>query len=81
MTNGTYYLSATFPVAGEITNITGYVPSNEDMIVLWNTNTQSFDTNTFNSGVWTPSNPVVRVGEGFVLIAGVSNDAPAHLRI
>ena len=50
------------------TTITGYVPYNGDKIKLWNTNTQVFQSYTNISGAWQPSNPVVNVGEGFVLI-------------
>jgi outer membrane protein assembly factor BamB len=65
---GTNYLSATVPMAGTITSITGYVPQNGDTIKLWNSNTQVFQSYTNISSAWQPSNPAVNVGEGFVLI-------------
>jgi hypothetical protein len=64
----TNYLSATIPAAGAITEITGYVPYEGDNIQLWNTSSQMFDSYEYNSGTWSPSNPVVGVGKGFVLI-------------
>ncbi len=65
----TNYLSATVPMAGAITNITGYVPHNGDIIQLFNTNTQAFQSYTNNGSAWLPTNPpVVGVGKGFVLI-------------
>jgi hypothetical protein len=64
----TNYLSASIPVAGYITNITGYVPRNGDTIELWNTTNQIFDPYEYTSGAWSPGSPGVRIGEGFVLI-------------
>ena len=64
----TNYLSATLPVAGAITNITGYFPHNGDIIKLWNTNSQAYQSYTNSGSGWTPSSPVAGVGEGFVLI-------------
>jgi len=70
---GTNYLSATLPVAGAITNITGYVPRNGDIIKLWNTNSQAFQSYTNGSSGWSPGSPVVGAGEGFVLITANTN--------
>jgi hypothetical protein len=64
----TNYLSASIPVAGYITNITGYVPHNGDSIQLWNTNTQSYNPYQYNLGTWSPASPELGIGEGFVLI-------------
>jgi outer membrane protein assembly factor BamB len=63
----TNYLSPTVPMAGAITNITGYVPHVGDVIQVWNIGTHQFDSCTNTSSGWT-TNPVVSVGEGFVLI-------------
>jgi len=65
---GTNYLSATLPVAGAITNITGYVPRHGDIIQLWNTTNQAFQSYTNGSSEWSPGSPVVGAGEGFILI-------------
>jgi len=65
---GTNYLSATLPVAGAITNITGYVPHDGDQIKLWNTNSQAFQSYTNNGSAWSPTNPAVGINEGFILI-------------
>ncbi len=70
---GTNYLSATLPVAGAITNITGYVPHHGDVIQLWNTNSQIFQSYTNNGSAWSPGSPVVGAGEGFVLITTNAN--------
>jgi hypothetical protein len=64
----TNYLSATIPVAGEITNITGYVPSVGDTIRLWNTTSNEFVSYPYTSEGWTNGTPSVGVGEGFVLV-------------
>ncbi len=66
--NTTNYLSATLPVAGPITNITGYVPHNGDKIQLWNTTNQAFTTYSYISNAWSNGVPTLSVGEGFVLI-------------
>ena len=66
---GTNYLSSTVPVAGAITNITGYVPHNGDVVQLWNTISNLLQAYTNDGITWLPSNPPpVSVGEGFVLI-------------
>ena len=64
----TNYLSATLPVAGAVTNVTGYVPYNGDIIRLWNNNSQSFTNYDYISNRWSGGVPTVGVGEGFVLI-------------
>jgi hypothetical protein len=64
----TNYLSATIPVAGYITNITGYVPHNGDNIQSWNINSNAFVTYRYNSNTWSNGTPFLGVGEGFVLI-------------
>jgi outer membrane protein assembly factor BamB len=65
----TNYLSATVPMAGVITNVTGYVPHNGDIIQLWKANTQVFTNYSYMSNNWSPSNPPpIGVGEGFVLV-------------
>lgn len=65
---GTNNLSATVPKEGAVTNVTGYRPENGDTIQLWFTNSQTFSNYTFSSGAWTPTNPVINIGQGFVLI-------------
>jgi outer membrane protein assembly factor BamB len=65
---GTNYLSATIPVAGAVTNITGYIPHNGDTIKLWNTTSNSFASYPYASNSWTSGTPIVGVGQGFVLV-------------
>jgi len=65
---GTNYLSATVPLSGSLTNVTGYVPHNGDTIQLWFTNTSSFSNYTFSSSTWSPTNPAVKAGQGYILI-------------
>jgi len=70
----TNYLSATVPMAGAITNITGYIPHNGDIIRLFNTSSQVYQPYTNTGSAWSPSNlPFVGVGEGFVLITTNAN--------
>ena len=70
---GTNYLSATQPVSGSITNVTGYIPQIGDVIKLWNTNSQAYVSYTNNSTGWVPSSPSVGVGEGYILITTDAN--------
>ena len=66
---GTNFLSSTFPVSGAITNITGYIPQAGDIIQLWNTTSNIYQSFTNTGGGWSPASPRnVGVGEGFVLI-------------
>ena len=62
------FLSAGIPVAGSVTNLTGYAAQNGDVVELWRTNLQSYQSFTYNGSAWSPSNPIVGIGEGFVLI-------------
>jgi hypothetical protein len=65
----TNYLSATIPVAGPLTNITGYVPKSGDIVQLWNTSSNKFISHTNTSGSWSNGGlPALTVGQGFVLI-------------
>lgn len=65
---GTNFLAAPLPVAGNVTNITGYASHTGDIVQLWDTNRQVFKSFTNSGGTWSPSNPAVRIGEGFVLV-------------
>jgi hypothetical protein len=67
------YLSAMLPVAGAITNITGYVPRNGDTIQLWNVTNYVSHTYTSNNS-WSNGVPVLAVGQGFVLITTNTNN-------
>jgi outer membrane protein assembly factor BamB len=72
---GTSYLSATLPVAGPITNITGYVPRNWDTIQLWSTNTKAYVSHTYyGSNTWSDGVPELAVGQGFLLITTNTNN-------
>jgi outer membrane protein assembly factor BamB len=67
---GTNYLSATAPIAGSITTITGYVPHNGDVVKLWNTTTSNYVSHTYTSNSWgTNGVPMLSVGQGFVLVS------------
>jgi outer membrane protein assembly factor BamB len=68
----TNYLSAMLPVAGPITNITGYVPRNWDIIQLWNVT--NYVSHTYSSNTWSSGVPVLAVGQGFVLITTNTNN-------
>ncbi len=70
MSPTTNYLSATIPVAGAITSITSYAPSNGDTIQLWSTARNRFESYPYTSDSWGPNGvPMLNVGQGFVLIS------------
>jgi len=68
---GINYLSATAPLAGAVTNITGYNPprGNGDIVELWNTSSNKFISHTNTSSGWSGGVPTLSVGQGFVLIS------------
>ncbi|HTA31186.1 MAG TPA: PQQ-binding-like beta-propeller repeat protein, partial [Candidatus Cybelea sp.] len=67
---GTNYLSATAPIAGAITNITGYTAHGGDIIRLWNTSSNAFVSHTNTSGAWSNGGlPLLSIGQGFVLVS------------
>jgi hypothetical protein len=58
------------PMAGALKTGLGYAPANLDRVYQWNNLSQSYSAaKTFlsSSGTWTPSEPVISVGEGFWL--------------
>ncbi len=63
---GTNYVSSIVPAAGRITSDLNYIPHNGDAVQLWTGS--SFSSYTYSGG-WSPSEPVVGVGQGFVLVA------------
>jgi hypothetical protein len=67
---GSYYLSATAPIAGNVTNITEYIGHSADILRFWSTNTQSFVSHTNIGGTWSNGGLTnnLNVGDGFVLI-------------
>jgi hypothetical protein len=70
ITSKTNYLSATVPISGYLTNITGYNPpkGNGDIVQLWSTSSNKFVSYTNTSSGWSSPIPMLSVGEGFVLI-------------
>jgi len=67
---GINYLSATVPIGGYPTNITGYTNHAGDVIETWNTTSNAFIAHTNVSGTWSNGGlPYLAVGQGFVLIS------------
>jgi hypothetical protein len=48
---------------GTYKNITGLAPTEGARVLYWDTNMQSFATFTFSNCAWTPSDPILNVGE------------------
>jgi outer membrane protein assembly factor BamB len=69
---GTNYVSSIVPWAGLIHSILNYNPNNGDKVLLWTGSNYSTNTYYTNSG-WTSNEPVIGVGQGFVLVASQTN--------
>ena len=67
---GTNFVSSIVPRAGLIQSNLGYTPNNGDQVLLWNGS--NYSTNTYSGG-WSPTEPSLNIGEGFVLIASTAN--------
>ncbi|HEV7925756.1 MAG TPA: hypothetical protein VGR14_10385, partial [Verrucomicrobiae bacterium] len=70
LAKGTNYLSASAPIAGAVTSITGYTSHSGDIIQFWNSSSNKFISHTNISGSWSNGGlPNLNIGEGFVLIS------------
>jgi hypothetical protein len=69
---GTNYLSSMVPMAGPISSVMNYTPNEGDQIGLWiptNSSTTNILTEyTYSSTGWSPSEPFLQIGQGFVLV-------------
>jgi len=72
ITNGVYMIySALIPKAGGVQTVFGYPPSRKDTIERWNSSGyfNSYNYYYLPSPGWSPSEPIVNVGESFFLDA------------
>jgi hypothetical protein len=67
---GTNFVSSMIPMAGGVKSVLGYEPNNGDKVLLWTG--ASYSTYTYSGG-WSPSEPSVNLGEGFVIVATNTN--------
>ena len=65
LANGISLLSVPMAVGGSLTDVAGLVANEGDVVYQW-TGT-GFGAKEFVDGVWSPSVPIVKVGEGFFL--------------
>jgi outer membrane protein assembly factor BamB len=69
---GGSFLSSLLPKAGRIHTDLGFNPKDGDRVLLWQTD--HYSTNTWTaSGGWSPGEPSLRVGEGFLLLTSQTN--------
>ena len=68
---GTNYVSSIVPQAGRIQSDLGYKPNTNDQVLLWTGN--GFSTHTYSGSGWSSGEPVLNVGQGFVLVASQTN--------
>jgi len=71
----TYGYSMLTPSEGTYQAIAGRSPGQGAQLLKWNRVRQDYDTYIYNSGLWSPSNPVVSIGEG-VFVVGPSAAQP-----
>ena len=69
---GINYISSILPMAGRIHSDLCYNPNVDDKVLFW-TGT-GFSTNTYNGSTWSLGEPVLGVGQGFVLVASKTNN-------
>jgi outer membrane protein assembly factor BamB len=68
---GTNYVSSIVPQAGRIQSDLRYIPNTNDQVLLWTGNT--FSSHTYTGSNWSGGEPVLGVGQGFVLVASQTN--------
>jgi hypothetical protein len=61
-------LSCQTSQVGTFENITGLSPIQGSQFLRWNVLLQNFVTNSFSGGAWSPSNPVVNIGEAAMIL-------------
>jgi len=66
---GTNFLGSALPIAGRISTDLGYTNAEVgDLLLKWDTTNQVYINFTNNGGAsWSPSEPYIGMGEGFVL--------------
>jgi hypothetical protein len=80
ITSATNYLASILPLAGRLSADLGFPASHGDKVQLW-TNGNTLETFTYantcdgTNWAWCPSEPVLGLGQGFVLITGNTNNA------
>jgi hypothetical protein len=68
----TYGYSQQTPTEGTYDSITGRLPGEQSQLLRFNPTTQAYDAYTYSGGLWSPSNPIVSIGEG-VFIKAITN--------
>ena len=70
---GASLVSPILPKAGLIHTALGFDPNDGDKVLLWQTN--HYATNTWSASTgWSSGEPVLRVGEGFLLLTSQTNN-------
>ncbi len=69
---GENYVSSLVAIAGHVQTDLGYNPNSGDKVLLWNGTNFTTNTYTYPTG-WSPSEPYIKIGEGFVILAVQSN--------
>lgn len=58
-----------WPKSGAVKAILGFNPPNGTKLRKWNPDSNSWQESTHTAGNWTPSDPVIGFGEGFLVEA------------
>jgi hypothetical protein len=77
LTLGTNYLGSLLPLSGAISSSLQYAPNAGDVVHLWSAHGiqffNSYTNTNSTAGGWSPSQPGISVGEGFILDAAQTN--------
>lgn len=65
--DGLNMVSSPVPQAGGLTTDLGFPPVEGDIIYRWNDETQSYAPSGYEFGEWSPTEPAIEVGEGFLV--------------
>jgi outer membrane protein assembly factor BamB len=80
---GTNFLGSPLPIAGGVTTVLGFTNlSWGDTNITWNAVTSQFVTNAWTNNAWHPNEPLISLGQGFIMISTNSHtwtEAPTNL--
>lgn len=65
-------ISSIVPQPGGLTSALGYSPNHGDHVYLWNQSTGTYDYYTNSTSGWSPREPALVSGQGFVIIPAAS---------
>ena len=64
--------SSIVPQPGKLASVLGYPASQGDRAYLWNPSTGTYDSYTNNASGWSPAEPELKTGQGFMIVPATS---------